>query len=134
MHGEILKGRCGACQRISPWREPMSLQSPCPGCSIAGHMRVHVVWFGEMPLEMERIHGALGECNLFISIGTSGNVYPAAGFVSQAREAAGAHTVELNLERSQGARLFKDGRYGPASEIVPVYVETLLNAARPNAL
>jgi NAD-dependent deacetylase len=84
------------------------------------------VWFGEMPLEMERIYDALAACGLFISIGTSGNVYPAAGFVQEARQVAGAETVELNLEPSEGASLFADRRYGPASEIVPAYVRELL--------
>ena len=87
-------------------------------------MRPHVVWFGEMPLEMDRIGAALGSCGLFISIGTSGNVYPAAGFVQEAR-AHGAHTVELNLEESLGANMFAEGRYGPATEIVPAFVEEL---------
>ena len=129
MHGEILKGRCTACEGVSDWRRPMSLKSLCPGCGAAGRMRVHVVWFGEMPLQMERISGTLSRCDLFISIGTSGNVYPAAGFVQEARISAGALTVELNLERSLGADLFDTGRYGPASEIVPAYVEVLLRAA-----
>jgi NAD-dependent deacetylase len=129
MHGEMLKGRCAACHRVSAWRETMDLESRCPGCGAAGHMRVHVVWFGEMPFEMERIYAALARCDLFISIGTSGSVYPAAGFVQEARFSAGARTVELNLERSEGAHLFDAGRYGPASEVVPAYVETLLAAA-----
>ncbi|MDP2621316.1 MAG: NAD-dependent deacylase [Hyphomicrobiales bacterium] len=133
MHGEILKARCTACDEVSAWRAPMSLQSLCPGCGAAGHMRVHVVWFGEMPLQMERIYAALSRCDLFISIGTSGNVYPAAGFVEEARFSAGARTVELNLERSEGAHLFETGRYGPASEIVPAYVEALLWRAQGRA-
>jgi len=131
MHGEMLKGRCTACDEVSAWREPMSLQSICPACGAAGHMRAHVVWFGEMPLQMERIYAALARCDLFISIGTSGSVYPAAGFVQEARSSAGARTVELNLERSHGAALFDTGRYGPASEVVPAYVEALLAAADP---
>ena len=88
-------------------------------------MRPHVVWFGEMPFEMERISAALASCGLFISIGTSGNVYPAAGFVAEARS-RGARTVELNLEPSQGETLFAERRYGKASEIVPDYVANLL--------
>jgi NAD-dependent protein deacetylase/lipoamidase len=133
MHGEILKARCTACEEVSPWRGPMSLASLCPGCGAAGHMRVHVVWFGEMPLEMERIYAALSRCHLFISIGTSGNVYPAAGFVEEARFSAGARTVELNLERSEGAHLFETGRYGAASEIVPAYVDALLQEVQGRA-
>jgi NAD-dependent deacetylase len=88
-------------------------------------MRPHVVWFNEFPLEMERISAALARCSLFVSVGTSGNVYPAAGFVAETR-AAGAHTVELNLEPSEGASLFAEAFYGPASHIVPHYVERLV--------
>ena len=84
-------------------------------------MRPDVVWFAEMPREMERIYAALHACDLFISVGTSGSVYPAAGFVAEA-----AHTVELNLEPSDGASLFAEAHYGPATEIVPDFVERLL--------
>lgn len=129
MHGEMLKGRCAACEMVSEWTGPMDLSSICPWCEVAGHMRAHVVWFGEMPLEMDRIYDALGRCGLFVSIGTSGNVYPAAGFVQEARLGGRAQAVELNLERSEGAHLFHDGRYGPASEVVPAYVEALLSGA-----
>ena len=90
-------------------------------------MRPDVVWFGEMPREMDRIYEALLVSDLFISIGTSGSVYPAAGFVAEAR-AAGAHTIELNLEPSEGASLFAEAHYGPATKIVPSYVERLLRA------
>ena len=90
-------------------------------------MRPDVVWFGEMPREMERIYEAIARCDLFVSIGTSGTVYPAAGFVEGARR-AGAHTVELNLEPSEGASLFIETHYGPATEIVPAYVEKLLGS------
>jgi NAD-dependent deacetylase len=91
-------------------------------------MRPHVVWFGEMPFEMDRIGEALGRCRLFLSIGTSGNVYPAAGFVQEAIFRARAHTVELNLEPSEGASLFAERHYGPATEVVPRYVDKLLTA------
>src|SRR3546814_4689787 len=85
-------------------------------------MRPQVVWFGEMPFEMERIQDALSRCGLFLSIGTSGNVYPAAGFVQEARY-AGARTVELNLEPSEGATLFAEAEYGPATSTVPARSE-----------
>jgi NAD-dependent deacetylase len=88
-------------------------------------MRPDVVWFGEMPREMERIAEALAACDLFVAIGTSGTVYPAAGFVAEAA-GAGAHTVELNLDPSEGARLFAESHYGQASVVVPEYVERLL--------
>ncbi len=128
MHGELLKGRCLHCNAVTPWHDPMDLASCCPACREAGSMRVDVVWFGEMPYEMERIYAALASCHLFISIGTSGNVYPAAGFVEEARTVAGARTVELNLERSEGYTSFHEHRYGPASLIVPAFVDELLQS------
>ena len=126
MHGEILKARCENCQRVADWRGDMDLDSACPACGRPGGMRVHVVWFGEMPFEMDRIFAALGACDLFVSIGTSGNVYPAAGFVQEARMGGRAHTVELNLEPSEGHSLFAGRDYGPASEVVPAFVERVL--------
>ena len=128
MHGEILRARCLACGDSQPWAEDMSPTSVCQSCATVGRLRVNVVWFGEVPFEMERIYGALAACDLFLSIGTSGNVYPAAGFVQEARLGGKAHTVELNLEPSEGHSLFAEGRYGPASELVPDYVEQLLAA------
>jgi NAD-dependent deacetylase len=126
MHGELLKARCLACGGISPWREAMTRGSLCPDCGAEGTLRVHVVWFGEMPLEMERIYRALANCDLFVSIGTSGNVYPAAGFVAEARGNGHAHTIELNLEPSEGHSLFDERCYGPASVEVPAFVERIL--------
>jgi NAD-dependent protein deacetylase/lipoamidase len=126
MHGELLKARCEQCWEVCAWRGDMGLESECGACGEAGGIRPHVVWFGEMPLEMDRIYDALSECRLFISIGTSGNVYPAAGFVQEARNAGNAHTVELNLEPSDGATLFAEKIYGPATNVVPAYVEKLL--------
>ncbi len=127
MHGELLKGRCVACGAVSPWSAPMTVASACPACGEVGDMRVHVVWFGEMPFAMDRIYEALERCVLFLSIGTSGNVYPAAGFVQEARANRAAHTVELNLEPSEGFSLFEERIYGPATEVVPAYVERVLS-------
>ena len=121
MHGELLKARCRTCHTISSWPHDMDENSLCPACNDKA-LRVHVVWFGEMPFGMARITKALRRCSLFLSIGTSGNVYPAAGFV---REALGK-TVEINLEPSEGASLFDEAIYGPASETVPAYIEKLL--------
>ena len=87
-------------------------------------MRPDVVWFGEMPYQMEKISHALNVCDLFISIGTSGTVYPAAGFVMEAR-GAGAHTAELNLEPLYGASMFAEDIDGPATQVVPAYVDEL---------
>jgi len=92
-------------------------------------MRPNVVWFGEMPFAMDRIQAALASCDLFASIGTSGNVYPAAGFVAEARR-AGARTVELNLEPSLGAEMFDEASYGPATRVVPDWVEQVLAQRR----
>jgi len=125
MHGEMLKARCAFCEFVAEWHDDLSLATLCPTCGAPGGMRPHVVWFGEMPLEMDRIGAALERCATFISIGTSGNVYPAAGFVAQARR-SGARTIELNLEPSEGASLFEDAVYGPASQVVPEFVEKLL--------
>jgi NAD-dependent protein deacetylase/lipoamidase len=125
MHGELERALCAACGRSAPWFEDLGTDTACRMCGEAGSMRPDVVWFGEMPREMERIYEALGACDLFISIGTSGTVYPAAGFVLEARS-AGAHTVELNLERSEGADLFLECIEGPATEVVPAFVDRLL--------
>jgi NAD-dependent deacetylase len=124
MHGELESALCVACGSSVPWKEDLSIEMLCASCGEAA-MRPDVVWFGEMPRQMERIYEALGACDLFISIGTSGTVYPAAGFVMEAR-AAGAHAVELNLEPSDGADLFLERIEGPATEIVPAYVDRLL--------
>lgn len=125
MHGELLKMRCSNSGELFPIREDLATDALCNCCQRSGTLRPHVVWFGEMPLEMERINRALSECDLFISIGTSGNVYPAAGFVECAN-AAGAHTVELNLERSSVGDAFAEHRHGPASEVVSSYIRELL--------
>ncbi|HSK39075.1 MAG TPA: Sir2 family NAD+-dependent deacetylase [Arenibaculum sp.] len=125
MHGELLKARCTRCGEISGRRDDIRADTACPCCGTAGTLRPHVVWFGEMPLEMDRISDALGDCALFASIGTSGSVYPAAGFVGEARM-AGAHTVELNIEPSEGASRFAETLYGPATRTVPDFVGRLL--------
>lgn len=116
MHGELLKMRCQNCGGVFAVREDLSAESVCE-CGAAGGLRPDIVWFGEMPYEMERICAALARCELFVSIGTSGNVYPAAGFVQQAR-AAGAECVELNLEPSAGGAFFDRAVYGPATKVV----------------
>src|SRR5690606_19200793 len=100
-----------------------------PACGRSGGMRPDVVWFGEMPYHMEEIYTRLAQADLFVSIGTSGTVYPAAGLVREART-AGAHTIELNLEPSEGASLFAETIHGPASRIVPAWVDGLLGGAR----
>ncbi len=125
MHGELLKARCTICGDARDWRDDLNAAEACPACGAVGTLRPNVVWFGEMPRQMDRITTALGACDVFVSIGTSGNVYPAAGFVAEAR-AAGAHTVELNLEPSQGAALFDESHHGPAVDLVPAFVDRVL--------
>lgn len=123
MHGELLKAHCTRTGRVCDW--PGDLAADEPSSHPSGRLRPHIVWFGEMPLHMNRIEAALAACDLFVSIGTSGAVWPAAGFVQQARF-AGARTVELNIERTMGRRLFDEGFYGPATEVVPAFVDNLL--------
>jgi NAD-dependent deacetylase len=125
MHGELLKARCGRCEAVRPWLDDLSVLHVCPDCGRAGTMRPHVVWFGEMPLGMDLIDRALREADLFVAIGTSGAVYPAAGFVAEAR-AYGLRTCEINLEAADNADLFDEQRLGPASETVPAWVEELV--------
>lgn len=123
MHGELLKARCLACRAVVDWPGDLDPDSRCPKCR-RGSLRPHIVWFGELPLEMERIYRALERCGLFAAIGTSGHVYPAAGFV----EAVGpdTRTLELNLEPSLVADAFHERRIGPASDLVPAFVDELL--------
>lgn len=127
MHGKLLEVRCTESHEVLPWQGDVTDETTCPCCERRGTLRPNVVWFGEMPLEMDRIHAALGQCDLFVSIGTSGNVYPAAGFVEIARNNAGTHTVELNLEPSAVNLSFVERKYGRASKIVPSYVDRLLS-------
>ena len=124
MHGELKKVRCQDTGQVFQWEQDVTLDTRCPCCNISANLRPHIVWFGEMPLEMGRIYQALAECDLFISIGTSGNVYPAAGFFQQA-SMYGAKTVELNLEASAGNSQFDACRYGPATRVVPDYLASL---------
>ncbi len=125
MHGEILKMRCKVTDQVFACDDDLSLSSECACCSQAGNLRPHIVWFGEMPLYMDEIYNALARCDLFISIGTSGNVYPAAGFV-QAANQVGALTLELNLEASQVATQFDQTVYGKAGELLPAWVAYFL--------
>lgn len=124
MHGELKSALCTSCETRSPWLETMLDRPPCPVCR-AHSLRPDIVWFGEMPYQMGRIYQALEACDLFVSIGTSGAVYPAAGFVQEAR-ANGAATLELNLEPSEGSHFFSESRHGPASVVVPEWVEEVL--------
>jgi NAD-dependent deacetylase len=120
MHGEHLSAWCTACDARPRWTGPLLGRPPCPACG-ARALRPDIVWFGEIPYRMDEIHAAMAACDLFVSIGTSGAVYPAAGLVRMARD-LGAETLELNLERSQGSHWFHQSRFGLASVIVPEWV------------
>ncbi len=124
MHGELLKVRCQQTGVVREQLTPLSSANRCSCCNQAGNLRPHIVWFNEMPMHMDRIYQALSCCDLFVAIGTSGNVYPAAGFFAEA-QSFGAHTVELNLEPSKTANGFSQQCYGAASELVPQYFTQL---------
>lgn len=124
MHGQLDKALCHACGLRWPAPGEMRVEDACPDCGRQA-TRPDVVWFGEVPYGMERIDPALMEADIFAAIGTSGNVYPAAAYGQHARR-MGAHTVELNLEASTASRDFAEHRRGPASEVVPVWVEEIL--------
>jgi NAD-dependent deacetylase len=125
MHGALRSAWCLACDGRAAWEADLSGGPACPCCGAVGQLRPDIVWFGEMPYEMDRIETALRTCDLFVSIGTSGAVYPAAGFVQTARY-AGARTLEINLEPSLGSVWFDEVRTGPASSLVPAWVEEVL--------
>ncbi|MGS1017906.1 NAD-dependent deacylase [Allosphingosinicella humi] len=125
MHGELRSAWCLACDGRSRWEAPLGDGPACPACGAQGRMRPDIVWFGEMPYEMDRIEAALVEADLFVSIGTSGAVYPAAGYVQTARY-RGAQTLEMNLEPSQGSYFFHESRIGRAGDLVPAWVEEML--------
>lgn len=126
MHGELNSALCEACGQRARWLTDMDIDSACASCGTVGRMRPDIVWFGEMPYRLGEIYNALGKADLFVAIGTSGNVYPAAEFVREAR-IAGARTIELNLAPSQSIEDFDEAIRGRASEIVPPFVERLLS-------
>ncbi|GAA2132447.1 NAD-dependent deacylase [Nocardioides bigeumensis] len=124
MHGELLSAWCTGCGERHRWADPLRDGPLCPGCGKAT-LRPDIVWFGEIPYRMDEIEAALLRADLFVSVGTSGAVYPAAGFV-QLANAFGARTLELNLEPSEGTAYFSEARQGQASELVPAWVDDLL--------
>ncbi len=127
MHGELNSAWCLSCDKRSPWTEPLGDAPPCPRCAVSGQLRPDIVWFGEMPYGMASIDRALMQADLFVSIGTSGAVYPAAGYVQTARY-CGARTLEINLKPSQGSASFDETRLGRAGDLVPALVDDLLSA------
>lgn len=126
MHGELRRALCAACGARPEWAGDLIDRPPCPECG-ERELRPDVVWFGEMPYELDRIEQAVVACDVFVSIGTSGAVYPAAGYVALA-SAFGARTVELNLMPSAGAAPFDEVRIGPASVVVPRWVDEVIAA------
>lgn len=128
MHGELLKARCLTCQCVFTCSGDIDLKSQCPRCRASYCLRPRIVWFGETPLDLERIYDAVQNCAIFAAIGTSGAVYPAAGLVSFTPK--DAHTIELNLESSAGVIKFREARHGKASEVVPTWVEEVLTGLR----
>jgi len=125
MHGELRSALCRGCGGRSPWDDVLIDLPPCPRCGVTD-LRPDVVWFGEIPYEMDRIQDTLASTDLFVSIGTSGAVYPAAGFVQYAARRC-ARTLELNLLPSDGTHLFDEARHGPASVLVPAWVDELVD-------
>jgi len=126
MHGELLKSRCSHCAHVTAVPADLDVSDVCAACGRDAGLRPHVVWFGEVPFHLDEIFECLARCELFISIGTSGHVYPAAGFVELAN-AAGAHTVEINLEPSLTESAFREKIYGRAGEAVPAYLRTVFS-------
>lgn len=127
MHGELMKATCASCGDVRAWRDDLSADLVCAACERPGAMRPYVVWFGEAPRFMDESLHAIANADLFVSIGTSGAVYPAAGFVDDART-AGAGAMELNLEPSENAHLFSNSRYGPATMVVPEWAREMIDA------
>lgn len=126
MHGELLKARCTQSNQVVSWTGDLTTDDLCTCCQFPAPLRPHIVWFGEMPLQMEGIYQAIAECDIFIAVGTSGNVYPAAGFVHEAKS-HGAQTIEFNLEPTASREDFIEGHYGPASLTLPAWVEMFLS-------
>jgi NAD-dependent deacetylase len=124
MHGELLSAWCRACGHRFRWEGTLGDRPACPGCGVS-ELRPDIVWFGEMPYGMDRISAALADADLFVSIGTSGAVYPAAGFVIEAR-ARGIRSLEINLEPSEGTHWFDEARHGKAGDLVPRWVDEVL--------
>ena len=127
MHGEATKARCFKCGAIHDWVEAFDEKSICPECKDVSSLRPHIVWFGEMPFFMNEIQYALNKADVFISIGTSGNVYPAAGFIAQIRDLGQTLSVELNMEPSEGSHMFERSHRGLATKIVPKFVDQILS-------
>lgn len=128
MHGELLKKRCTHCEVISECLSEIDTHNVCEDCGTTGSMRPHIVWFGEMPLQMDEIYEKLSKADLFVSIGTSGVVYPAASFAAEAKQ-KGAHLIEVNLTGTDISPVFDEHLHGSASETLPKLVDRLTDVA-----
>jgi NAD-dependent deacetylase len=126
LHGELRRALCRACDQKMPWDADLGRHDRCPACGAGGWLRPDIVWFGEMPYRMGEVYDALARCRIFVAIGTSGLVYPAAGFVEAAAAAGAERTIELNLDPSETSQAFRERRFGPASDLVPALVAELL--------
>jgi NAD-dependent deacetylase len=126
MHGELTKVRCTDSERVIEWRRDVTPGERCECCGMTGTLRPHVVWFRELPFWLDEATRALRECDLFMAIGTSGQVYPASGFIDVARASGRARTVELNLEPTVLSHLFDENLHGPAGRVVPEFIARLL--------
>ena len=126
LHGELMRALCRACGTSAAWEVDLGAKSICPSCAVRGRLRPDIVWFGEMPYRMDEVYAALERCGTFVAIGTSGVVYPAAGFVEAARAGGAARTIEVNLEPSAVSSAFSERRHGRAADLVPALVAELL--------
>ncbi len=129
MHGELLKARCLEAGKVFPLDTEINAETICACCQKTGTLRPHIVWFDEMPLYMDEIEQAIRQCDIFVSIGTSGVVYPAAGFARLAKYAAGAKAIEINLEAADNHSVFDTHLYGVASKRVPDWVQAFLDSS-----
>jgi NAD-dependent deacetylase len=129
MHGELLKARCLGTGKVFPFDTEINAETICACCQKTGTLRPHIVWFDEMPLYMDEIEQAIRQCDIFVSIGTSGVVYPAAGFARLAKYAAGAKAIEINLEAADNHSVFDTHLYGVASKRVPEWVQAFLDSS-----
>ena len=132
MHGRLSRALCASCRVTMEWRRDLRVADRCPTCGKTGTLRPDVVWFTETPYGMPEIEAALSRADLFVAIGTSGAVYPAAEFVEIART-MGTLTLEFNLDKSDNAHLFDESVYGPAVESVPRFVARLLGTGDAGA-
>lgn len=129
MHGELRKARCTECSAVFPWLEDLGAETVCPACGKVGCVRPHIVWFGEMPFELDAISAALDKVDMFICVGTSGVVYPAAGFAATAARRFGCHLIEMNIEATAISRQFQERIIGPVAVELPRLVGRLLSGS-----